>query len=149
MAVRAGIFATALLAVPAPTYATPGQPDLAFGNGGSAVFDLGYPNGSPPMSRAMAAAFLPDGRMAVAGVRSGGGGSSQQLGLRLTATGALDPSFGGGTGWAATSEDRSGAPAAVFPDADGGMTIAGTGNPGNTPTTPLLRLLPSGQIAGS
>jgi uncharacterized delta-60 repeat protein len=37
----------------------------------------------------------------------------------------------------------------VFPDADGGMTIAGTGTASSTSTPQLLRLLPSGQADDS
>jgi uncharacterized delta-60 repeat protein len=141
----AAAVATAL-AWGAPATAAPGTPDSGFGSGGTATFDLGYPGSQAPMSHGSAAAWLADGRIAIAGTRGGGTGTFQQLGARLTAAGALDAGFGNGQGWASTSEELGGVPAGVFPDGDGGLTLAGS-RTGGTGTEPYaLRMLPSGQL---
>jgi uncharacterized delta-60 repeat protein len=107
-----------------------GKLDSSFGTGGvSASFP----------GRAESVAALADGRFVAAG--------SDFLVARYSADGRLDPTFGGtgvvrGSGWLGVAHD-------VFPLADGGLTVLGSGDPGDYgPDSDLVltRLLPDGSI---
>ena len=85
---------TLLAAGAAGAIAAPGELDQTFGDSGEATIDL---DGS---EEAWALALRPDGRIVVGGPQEDGPGSGEegfvaQLGA---ASGALDPSYGGGTG---------------------------------------------------
>lgn len=68
-------------------YNANGTLDSSFGTGGVAIYDLGYED------RANKVAIQADGKIVVAGHRSGSSGQLQFMVARVTTTGALDTSF--------------------------------------------------------
>ncbi|HEX3831482.1 MAG TPA: delta-60 repeat domain-containing protein [Solirubrobacteraceae bacterium] len=102
-----------------------GAPDPAFGSGGKVTIDFAGGDDT-----AFAVALAPDGTIIVAGQTSGGAGGSQFAIARLTAGGALDPSFG--TGGEATVDfggTKDGATGA-FVTSTGQIVLTGFTDPG-------------------
>jgi uncharacterized delta-60 repeat protein len=77
-------------------YLPNGQLDTSFGAGGAFVFQPGL--GASPSSYALysALAVMPDGRIVLAGTATDSEGRQGAFVARLTASGALDPTFAGG-----------------------------------------------------
>ncbi|HEX7880675.1 MAG TPA: T9SS type A sorting domain-containing protein [Candidatus Eisenbacteria bacterium] len=67
-----------------------GAPDLAFGSNGQVLLQ---PGGYPASAEGVA--IQPDGKLVIVGTTAPTGSSLRILVLRLTANGALDPTFGG------------------------------------------------------
>jgi uncharacterized delta-60 repeat protein len=72
-----------------------GQADPTFGSGGTALYDVGFGD-YHPFALAAAEAIQANGDIVIAGHSGDSGGAADLLVVRLTPTGALDPSFGNG-----------------------------------------------------
>ncbi|KAB2967740.1 MAG: hypothetical protein F9K18_03895 [Thermoanaerobaculia bacterium] len=92
-------FVLALLTLPATGLAqTPGDLDPAFGSGGVARIDVGV-GGQARHNVATGLAVQPDGKLVLGGAAirlPGDTGEDRMAAVRLTPSGALDPSFGSG-----------------------------------------------------
>jgi uncharacterized delta-60 repeat protein len=80
----------AIVVVPAPAAAAPGDLDPTFGTGGVAILPVAV------HSYANAVAIQPDGKILLAGYAYTGGSGGDMAVVRVDAAGALDPSFGTG-----------------------------------------------------
>src|SRR5216117_2498782 len=88
-AISVGCLAVAFMAAPASASAMQGDLDPSFGNGGTVI----HPLGALSFDEADAVATQTDGKLVVAGLAN-----RQPAVFRLTSSGDLDPSFGGGDG---------------------------------------------------
>ncbi|WP_281426264.1 hypothetical protein [Miltoncostaea oceani] len=108
-----------------------GNPDLTFGTGGSTRI---APAGTQfPTALALA----PDGRIVILGFDSGL--TASILVARLTADGALDPSFGAGSG-VRTITAAGGIPSDVAVQADGRIVLTGSARPVSEQDILVMRL---------
>jgi uncharacterized delta-60 repeat protein len=105
-------------------YLVDGRLDPTFGNGGKVVDTTFVP---------LALTIQPDGKIVAAGEADGGGSNSAYAVARYLPNGALDPSFGGGTGKATllvNSGDDQQRAQAVAMAPDGKIVAAGLTNDG-------------------
>jgi uncharacterized delta-60 repeat protein len=96
-------------------YTSAGALDSTFAGNGKAVTNLGIGEDA-----AHAIALQPDGKIVVAG----GGGDDFGV-VRYTTAGALDTTFGGGTGWVETDLGASDQAEAEAIQSDGKIVLAG------------------------
>ncbi|HEX8386889.1 MAG TPA: T9SS type A sorting domain-containing protein [Rubricoccaceae bacterium] len=131
-----------LITLAAGAHAQTGTLDPTFGTGGRVILD---PSGTLE-SAALAAAVLPDGRVLLAGEVGGDAAV-----LRLTASGALDPTYGEG----GLRRVDLGGPNDVFADLallpDGSVVAAGAEVDGDNIVAgaALARLTPAGHLDGT
>jgi len=134
---------------PGSAAAAPGDLDPTFGNGGKAVIDLGGND------LGGAVAVQPDGKILVSGGTDAPPASSRDFMVaRLTSAGALDRSYGLGTGYSRIDfSGGSDSASALIQQPDGKILVAGTAtSAGGSPSNPnfdwgLTRLLnPEGTL---
>lgn len=123
-----------------------GSFDTNFGNGTGSVCYA--PPATPPVAAAQDIALLQDGSILLAGVAAHVGGSGLDMAVvRLTATGALDTTFGNG-GWAFVAFDQGGQlndqARAIAVDSSGRIVIAGQYDDPTTDSIGVARLLANG-----
>jgi len=124
-------------------YESDGDLDLTFSGDGKATLDFGAAGGD---DEAAAVAVDADDRILVAGY-SEDAGSRDLLVFRLTTSGALDPTFNGGTGSvriAFGSGENTAAALAVQPD--GRILVAGTFRVGSVGRFAVARLEENGTL---
>jgi uncharacterized delta-60 repeat protein len=120
-ALVAAALAACCLALPtAAASAAPGELDGSFGDGGKSLVDLGGND------TAYAVALQPDGKIVVAGDTNAFGTYDMAVARLLNPQGALDPSYGGGSGWSRLDLGPSVDTAyAVALQPDGKIVVAG------------------------
>jgi uncharacterized delta-60 repeat protein len=102
-------------------YNADGTLDATFGTGGKVALDFFPVQTSPSEREGVAVALQPDGRIVIAGSVAPPYTYADFGVARLTASGALDPTFGGGAGWVTTD---FGSPSDPFPTGDGATSVA-------------------------
>jgi uncharacterized delta-60 repeat protein len=128
-AISVGCLVVAILAAPASASAMQGDLDPSFGNGGTVI----HPLGALSFDEADAVATQPDGKLVVGGLAN-----RQRAVFRLTSSGDLDRTFGGGDGIAPTPGEAPAKDVALAPD---GSIVTGGRSGGNFY---LARLTPDG-----
>jgi len=115
------------------------EPDLTFGNGGKAFFNL---DGS---SRAMSVAFQADGKILMAGKRTDSPGFQPIYLIRLYPDGSLDTSFADNGILATTVENKGSASEHLMKlQPDGKIVVAGSVKINGDPATAVARFMPDG-----
>lgn len=125
-------------------YNSDGTADGTFGTGGSGLVVTTI--GATGHTNATSASILPDGRILVSGYH----GNSPNLNVmlaRFTSTGALDDTFGGGSGFAVADGGASESANGMTVQPDGKIVVVGRSNPSTGTSIPdsfLARFLSDG-----
>jgi uncharacterized delta-60 repeat protein len=124
-----------VLVVAPRALAAAGDLDPSFGTGGKTVFGVGE------RQQANAVALQPDGKIVVAGTRVNVGSSDFAI-VRLTPLGALDTSYGSGTGWSFADLGGDDYGNAVAIESGGKILAAGRSNASGSYGFAAARVVP-------
>jgi uncharacterized delta-60 repeat protein len=131
--------------------AAEGQLDQSFASGGTFSRQLGFGN-YQPLSLAFAEAVQSNGDIVLAGESGDGGGGFDLLVVRLTPSGALDPTFGNGgevdLNLPQPSPGRDSSAYGVVIQPDGRILVAGDVYVGYQEAA-IVRLMPNGSLDSS
>jgi uncharacterized delta-60 repeat protein len=141
--ILAALAALALLLVPAPALARPGDADASFATGGRTAFTVGTAS-----AQVGGLALRPDGAALVSGIALTSDGDTATSVSALGATGALDASFAGdGSALLDPVPTTEAAPAGLALAPDGAAIVATTvrNESSNLLEVHVVRILPSGR----